>query len=103
VARKLLKAHPGLGVLFCANDMMAIGAIKYLRESGHGQVLVAGFDALSEARAAVRAGQLAVTVNQQADRQGYLGVKTALKLLAGEPVPMNLRVDVRLVTRGTLK
>jgi ribose transport system substrate-binding protein len=102
VTRRLFQAHPRLGVLFCANDMMAIGAIKYLQETGRAKVLVAGFDALAEARTALKAGQLAVTVDQQADRQGYLGVTTALKLLHGESVPMDLKIDVRLVTRETL-
>jgi len=103
VARTVFKRHPRIGVLFCANDMMAIGAIKYLQESGHGKVLVAGFDALQEARLAIQSGQLAVTVDQQADQQGYLGITTALKLIHGEPVPMDLRVDVRLVTAESLK
>jgi ribose transport system substrate-binding protein len=102
VTRGLFKAHPKIGVLFCANDMMAIGAIKFLQETGRAKVLVAGFDALAEARTAIRAGQMAATVDQQADRQGYLGVTTALKLLRGEPVPMDLKVEVRLVTRESL-
>lgn len=101
VTRRLFKAHPRIGVLFCANDMMAIGAIKHLQETGRARVLVAGFDALAEARTAIRAGQLAATVNQQADRQGYLGVMTAVKLLRGETVPMDLKVGVRLVTRDS--
>jgi len=103
VTRKMLKAHPKIGILFCANDMMAIGAIKYLQESGHGKVLVAGFDALQEAKTAIQAGQMAVTVDQQADQQGYLGVASALKLMHGEQVPMDLKVEVRLVTAETLK
>jgi ribose transport system substrate-binding protein len=103
VTRKLFKSHPHLGVLFCANDMMAIGAIKYLQEAGRGDVLVGGFDALAEARTAIQAGQLAVTVDQQADLQGYLGVMTAQKLMRGEAVPTELKVDVRLVTPESLK
>ncbi len=103
VTKKMFKAHPRIGVLFCANDMMAIGAIKYLQESGRTKVLVAGFDALQEAKTAIQAGQLAVTVDQQADQQGYLGVNTALKLIRGEQVPMDLRVEVRLVTAESLK
>ena len=103
VTRKLFKAHPKIGIMFCANDMMAIGAIKYLQESGHTKVLVAGFDALQEAKTAIQAGQMAVTVDQQADQQGYLGVASALKLMHGEQVPMDLKVEVRLVTAETLK
>jgi len=103
VTRALFKAHPGIGVLFCANDMMAIGAVKFLQETGRSEVRVIGFDALDEARKAVRAGQLAVTVDQQPDQQGYLGIQTALRLLHGEPVPMDLVVETRLVTPDSLK
>ena len=101
ITRKLFQRHPRLGLLFCANDMMALGAIRYLTESGRTRVKVIGFDALDEARAAVKAGQMAVTVNQQADQQGYLGVMTALKLLKGETVPKVLEVDTVLVTPDT--
>jgi ribose transport system substrate-binding protein len=104
LTRKLFQLHPKLGVLFCANDMMAIGAIKYLQETGRTKVKVIGFDALDEARTAVQAGQMAVTVNQQADQQGYLGVMTALKLLqrpASEALPKDLEVRTVLVTAGT--
>jgi ribose transport system substrate-binding protein len=102
VAGRIFKKHPNIGVLFCANDMMAIGAIRYLQETGRTQVRVAGFDALAEAKAAVKAGQLGVTVDQQADQQGYLGIRAALDLLQGKPVPANLQVDVRLITPETL-
>jgi ribose transport system substrate-binding protein len=103
VTRALFKSHPRIGVLFCANDMMAIGAIKYLQEAGKTRVLVAGFDALDEAKAAIKAGTMAVTVDQQADQQGYLGVESALKLLRGEKVPMDLQVEVRLITAADLR
>ncbi|HWQ10211.1 MAG TPA: sugar ABC transporter substrate-binding protein [Holophaga sp.] len=103
VTRNLVKSHPKIGILFCANDMMAIGASKFLQETGKGSVVVIGFDALAEAKAAIRAGQMAVSVDQQPDQQGYLGVMTALKLLKGETVPMDLEVETHLVTAETLK
>jgi ribose transport system substrate-binding protein len=103
VTARIFKQHPKVKLLFCANDMMAIGAIKYLQETGQTQVLVAGFDALAEVMPAIRAGQLAVTVDQQAAEQGYLGVKTALKLLAGEDPPMDIQVDSKLVSLQSLK
>jgi len=103
VVQRLFKAHPNIGVLFCANDMMAIGAIKYLQEAGKKHVLVAGFDALEEAKAALRAGQLTVTIDQQASEQGYLGITTALQMLAGKTVPMDVQVEAALVTAQTLR
>lgn len=100
---RLFKQHPKVKLVFCANDMMAIGAIKYLQETGRTEVLVAGFDALSDVMPAIRAGQLAATVDQQAARQGYLGVSTALQMLAGEMPAMEVTVDSKLVTARSLK
>ena len=103
VVQRMFKAHPHIGVVFCANDMMAIGAIKYLQESGKQHVLVAGFDALEEAKTALRAGQMAATIDQQASEQGYMGITTAMKMLRGEAVPMEVNVEAALVTAQSLK
>lgn len=99
----LFKAHPRASLVFCANDMMAIGIIKYLQETGKKHVRVVAFDALEEARTAIRAGQLVATVNQQADQQGYLGVTTALGLLKGEAPAMQIMVPAQVVTADSLR
>ena len=103
VAQRIFKAHPHIGVVFCSNDMMAIGVMKYLQETGKAKVLVAGFDALEEAKTAIRVGQLSATVDQQAAQQGYLGVMAALQLLKGESPPLELEVEAQLVTAESLK
>ncbi len=101
VTRKLLKEYPGVGAIFCANDMMALGAIQYLSEVGRNDVLVAGFDAISEGRTAINAGQLLVSVDQRAAQQGYLGINYAARLLDGQTVPEETMVDVDLITSAT--
>ncbi len=103
LARRLFKAHPKIGAVYCANDLMAIGVIKYLQEVRNPKVLVGGFDALEEAKGAIRAGHMAVTVDQLASQQGYLGVISAVKLLRGEDVPKVLQVETQLVSAGGLK
>lgn len=103
VTRKLFATHPNIGLLFCANDMMALGALKYLQESGKAGVKVAAYDALEEAKEAIKAGKLAATVDQQSSEQGYQGVMAAFRLLKGEPVPGSILVETRLVTVDTLK
>jgi ribose transport system substrate-binding protein len=102
VTKNLFAAHPDIGAMFCANDMMALGALKYLSETGRNQVLVASFDALEEAKQAIRSGRLAVTIDQQAAEQGYLGVQYAVKALAGKVLPPETRVDVVVVNKDTL-
>ncbi|MEI8095438.1 MAG: substrate-binding domain-containing protein [Spirochaetales bacterium] len=101
VAKAMFKAHPRITVLFAANDMMALGALQFLKEAGLSQVQVAGYDALDEARKALALGTLVATVDQQADQQGYIGAVTATKLLRGEPTEPLVTVDVRLITKAT--
>lgn len=103
VIQHIFKFHPHIGVVFCANDMMAIGVMKYLQEAGKTKVLVASFDALEEAKIALRAGHLTSTVDQQAAQQGYLGVMTALKLIKGEAQPLEIEVEAKLVTAASLQ
>ena len=100
VAQKQFSKRPTIGAVFCGNDMMALGVIKYLQEVGRKNVLVAGYDALDEAKKSVREGYLNVTVDQQADLQGYLGIKMALQKIKGEPVPPETIIDVKLVYKS---
>jgi ribose transport system substrate-binding protein len=103
LAQTLFDAHPNVKVVFCANDMMALGVVQYLQETGRTDVLVAGYDALDEAQQAVKDGTMVVTIDQQAARQGYAGVDAAVKLLKGETVEPEVLVDVLVVTQDTLQ
>lgn len=103
LAKRLFGLHPRASVVICGNDLMALGVIETLRASGKSGVLVGGYDALDEARSAIGAGQMTVSVDQRASQQGYLGVVIALKLLRGEVVPELLLVETELVTAGTPK
>lgn len=98
VTRELIKAHPRVQLIFCANDMMALGAIRYLHEQGRTDIRVGGFDALAEAMPALRAGQLAVTVDQLAAEQGMRGVQEAVAALHGAKVPAETLIEVTLLT-----
>jgi ribose transport system substrate-binding protein len=102
VTAAIFAAHPDVTLLFCANDMMALGAIEYLQKTGKTHVRVAGFDALNEAVNAIRAGKLQATVDQNADQQGYLGVRYAVDLIQGKQPPMETLIDVKLITRDNL-
>jgi len=103
VTRRLFASHPDINLLFCANDMMALGALRYLQESGHKNVLVAGYDALDEAKSAIKKGTMAATIDQQAAEQGYQGVALAVRALHGETLPGIVMVEAHLVTAKLLK
>jgi ribose transport system substrate-binding protein len=103
VTQQIFTKHPEVKLLFAANDMMALGALKFLQEAKKTDVKVAAYDALSEAEAEIKAGRLAVTVDQQAAEQGFQGVALAVRLLKGESVPAVMLIDTRLVTAATVK
>jgi ribose transport system substrate-binding protein len=103
VSKKIFAKHPDIGLLFCANDMMALGAMHYMEESGKKQVLVAAYDALDEAKTAIKNGKLVVTIDQQADVQGYEGVKAAIDIIHGKKPPLEKLIQVKVVSKETLQ
>jgi ribose transport system substrate-binding protein len=101
--KAMFTKHPNIKLLFAANDIMAIGAIKYLQEKGKTGVKVAGYDALDEALGEIKAGRMVATIDQQAAEQGYKGVALAVQLLQGAQVPEKTLIDTRLVNASNLK
>ncbi|MFZ9408130.1 MAG: substrate-binding domain-containing protein [Burkholderiaceae bacterium] len=102
-AKKIFARHPQVKLVFASNDAMALGVLKFLQDTRRTDVRVGGYDALPEALAQIKAGRLAVTVDQQAERQGYLGVTYALRLLEGKPVPAVELIESRLITADRLR
>lgn len=86
------------------NDEMAIGAIQALKTSGIAMedVIVGGIDATADALAAMAAGDLDVTVFQNAAGQGEGAVDAALRLARGEAVDAKVYVPFELVTPENL-
>ncbi len=86
------------------NDEMAIGAIQALKSGGRSMdsVIVAGIDATQDALAAMEAGDLDVTVFQNAAGQGQGAVDAALKLARNEPIEKKTYVPFELVTPANL-
>jgi ABC-type sugar transport system substrate-binding protein len=82
---------------------MAIGAIQALKSAKMlDKVIVAGVDATQDALVAMKAGQLKVTVFQNAAAQGQGSVDAALKLAKGEKVPSMVWVPFELVTPANI-
>ena len=101
VTKAIFAKHPDITLIFAANDMMALGAIKYLADAGKSKVRVAGFDALAEARSLIGQGVLQATIDQQAAEQGYQGVLYAMRLIRGETLPAETLLNVKLVSAAT--
>jgi ABC-type sugar transport system substrate-binding protein len=87
------------------NDEMAIGAIQALKAAGRSMddVIVAGIDATQDALAAMKGGDLDVTVFQDAAGQGQGALNAALALAKGEAVDQKVYIPFQLVTPANLQ
>jgi ribose transport system substrate-binding protein len=100
----MLTQHPDLKGVFCANDMMALGAIQAVKSAGKaGQIVITAYDNLEAARDAIRAGTLYATVEQHPYKMGELGVEYAVKLIKGEDIPEVVPVETDLITAAEVK
>ena len=90
--------------LLANNDEMAIGAIQAMKAAGidMASVIVSGVDATQDALASMQAGELDITVFQNAAAQGGGALDAAVKLAAGEAVDQKVFVPFELVTQANI-
>ena len=86
------------------NDESAIGALQAMKAAGTdmGAVVVAGIDATQDALAAMQAGELDVSVFQDAAGQGAGALDAAIKLSKGEAVDQKVYIPFQLVTPANI-
>ena len=99
-ATALLAAGQQFDGLFAASDLIALGALKALREHGRAvpaEVAIAGFDDI--AMASFAQPPLS-TVQQDTKQAGEVLVDSLIRLIQREPVESR-RLPVRLVLRGS--
>ncbi|GAA5785082.1 D-ribose ABC transporter substrate-binding protein [Chitiniphilus shinanonensis] len=99
VMENILQGNKDVQGVFAHNDEMALGALKAIEAAGLKNVVVVGFDATADAVAAVKAGQMAATVQQKPDLIGKMGVEAARLVIDGKPVEKNIPVPLELVTK----
>jgi inositol transport system substrate-binding protein len=86
------------------NDEMAIGALQAMKSAGIDtqKAVVGGIDATQDALASMKAGDLKVTVFQDAAGQGKGAVDMALALAAGKSVDKKVYIPFQLVTPANM-
>jgi len=84
--------------IFAANDMMALGVVEAYRQAPeHELPLVVGFDAIDDARQAVKEKKFIATMAQDPYEMGKRGVEFAYKVLQGESVEKDTYIAVKAV------
>ena len=99
----LLQSHPELNAVFGSNDDCALGALASVRAAGRGNVIVVGFDATPEARAAISSGgPLKADAIQYPEVIGRRAIETVYRAIHGDSVPPLVAVPVGIVDRDSL-
>jgi inositol transport system substrate-binding protein len=99
ITENWIQSGDQIDIICSNNDEMALGAIQALKQAGMlDDVLVGGVDATADALIAMEAGELEVTVFQDAQGQGAAGVDSIIRLYNGEAVPSYIDIPYQLVT-----
>ena len=103
VAQDLLVAHPNLKAIYGGNDDIALGAAQALGQAGRtGQVVVTGLNGIPPAIAAVRRGDIGLTVELNPVAWGRLGMDTMARWLRGERGLGQVNVGHLLIDRSNV-
>ena len=99
-----LTAGEPFDAIFANNDEMAIGAIQAMKNAGVDlkDVVVVGVDATQDGLAAMKAGDLDVTVFQNATAQAAGAVDAALALARKQTVDQVVYIPFELVTPANM-
>ncbi|HHX37767.1 MAG TPA: substrate-binding domain-containing protein [Clostridiaceae bacterium] len=95
-----LGTNPEFDCVIANNDEMALGAIEAMKSVGvdPAEIPVVGIDATPSALQAMEAGELAMTVFQDAKGQGAGGIRAAVLMANGEDVPPQIYIPFIPVT-----
>ena len=90
VAATMLKTYSDLKIICCNNDVMAMGAVEAVKESGktlNQDVYVIGMDGTDEAYESIRANELSATVSMYPLYESQMATECAVRILLGKEMP----------------
>jgi len=100
VMENILQAQPKIDAVYCFNDEMAMGALAAVKAAKRSGILITGMDANKDAVAAVKGGDLSMTISLPPGDIGRLGVLYAKWLESGEmSVPVRSIMPVSYITK----
>ena len=89
--------------VFCPNESTTFGMLRAMKDAGAaGKVKLVGFDASADLVGGLTDGQIDALVVQNPLNMGYLGVKTVVQKLRGEPVQRRIDTGATLVTKQNM-
>lgn len=100
VMENILQAQPNIDAVYCFNDEMAMGALSAVKAAKRTGIMITGMDANKDAVAAVKKGDLTMTMALPPYDIGRMGVIYGKWLMTGEmSVPVKSVMPVSFMTK----
>lgn len=99
VMENIIQSKIPFDAVFAQNDEMALGALKAISDAGLKDVIVIGFDAIDDAKEAVKQGTLKATIAQKPKMIGSVGLKVLSEILDGIQVNAFYPVELELIEK----
>ncbi|MFC4597374.1 substrate-binding domain-containing protein [Cohnella hongkongensis] len=101
--KKLLSEYPDLKGVVGLNEPSSVGAGRAIKDMGRGgEVMLVGFDSSIDEVRLLEEGVIQAAVVQRPFNMGYLGIKTAVDLLAGRKVPASIDTGSIVITKANM-
>ncbi len=102
-AQNILNRNPDINGFFCPAETVCQGILRALQTIKKvGTVKFVGFDASDAMKESLRKQEVQALIVQSPFQQGYIGFKTAAKVLRGEKVEKRIEIPVLVVTKENL-
>ena len=105
VAATMMKTYPDLKIICCNNDVMAMGAVEAVKESGkvlNQDVYVIGMDGTDEAYESIRQGELSATVSMFPFYESQMATECAVRILLGQEMPSVIWTPAMVTDAGNV-
>jgi ribose transport system substrate-binding protein len=104
VMTNLLTRFPDVKGVMCANDSMALGAVRAIEAAGKiGQIDVVGFDNIGACQELIKEGKMLATVDQFGPEMAANAIKVGFRIKEGEKLSGWVKTDVKVVSAADLK
>jgi ribose transport system substrate-binding protein len=96
--------YPDIQGAMCANDSMALGAVKAIEAAGKiDKILVVGFDNIPAVQPLILEDKMLATVEQYGAQMAVIGIEYGMRTMAGETFTGWVKTDLKLITKKELE
>jgi len=99
VTEDWVQKFPKFDALIAANDQMALGALQALKTAGRKGVMISGIDGTTDALNAIKNGEMAQSIFQNAKGQAQGAFEVVKMAQKGQPLPKEKLIAFESITK----